>query len=503
MQEFSEHSVEENSASYEFSGISLGDSRLNKRAMKIVEAMQYAPDKKFTQLFKDASQSKAAYRFISNKTVESEEIIKPHQELTIKRAASSSVVLVIHDTTDFKFSITDADDLGVIDPSNQLGFYAHVSFCLDGSGQPLGISRIYAWNRFGTIKGGVSQSISQYMPDREMLLWNEAVHEVDDRIKSVSSSESQPTIVHVMDRGADCMELMSDMMENNRYFVIRVKNDRRLEAGRGATENKLFKELTNSPALKTEKIQVISYKATKKCDQIANPKREGGRERKKQQGWMETRSATLEIKSIQRTIYSGNGGHAHIPDKGLNINFVAVQEVDPPAGFTPICWYLQTNLPIETLEQAESIIKIYQNRWIIEEYFKAIKTGCEYESHQFGSGEAFVKVLMLYIPIAFQMLRMRWLERFQPNTEVCDVLSCDQMSALKAYQQRKGKPLNKNPKISEILLLIATLGGYIKRKEPPGWLVILRGFTFLNDITIGWQAARDQFLNYSSNDTEI
>lgn len=493
---FKNHSI---NALSEFNRMRLGDIRLDKRCIKIVEKIQSSPDKSFPNIFKDPGQLKAAYRFISSKNVDAEKIINPHHKLTFNRSAKCPLVLVLHDTTDFKFSPAFVEGLGVIDPGNRSGFYAHLSFCIDGSGQPLGIARCYAWCRTGTVKGKVSQSISQYTPDRESLRWNDAVHDVDDAIKTAcETGATSPTVVHVMDREADNIELLADMVENNRFFVVRGKNNRRLESGRTTTDKKLFDEVSKANIISTKKVNVVSHHSLgSACDKIVNPKRKGGRQRKQQKKWIETRIAELEIRAMNCTIYAGNGGHAHVPGEGLKVGVVHVQEVNVPEDVKPLCWYIITNLPIENNEQIESIVDIYKHRWLIEEYIKAIKTGCAYQSHQFDHGDDFIRALMIYIPMAFQMLRVRWWDRFRPEVDAKEILEEEQLHALRAYRQRQGKPLSKNPTVKEVLMIIAILGGHLPANGPPGWLILSRGFSFLNDITLGWQAARDWFQSTS------
>src|SRR3954469_21374678 len=54
----------------------------------------------------------------------------------------------------------------------------------------------------------------------------------------------------------------------------------------------------------------------------------------------------------------------------------------PPVGETAIEWMLFTSEPIGTLAEIEAVVAHYPARWIIEEYFKALKTGCAFEKRQ-------------------------------------------------------------------------------------------------------------------------
>lgn len=64
------------------------------------------------------------------------------------------------------------------------------------------------------------------------------------------------------------------------------------------------------------------------------------------------------------------------------MNFVEVREIDPPQGEQPVLWRLVTTEPIDTIEQIAAVIDSYRCRWIIDDFFKALKTGCRYQELQ-------------------------------------------------------------------------------------------------------------------------
>ena len=71
----------------------------------------------------------------------------------------------------------------------------------------------------------------------------------------------------------------------------------------------------------------------------------------------------------------------------LALNVIHVREIEPPLGCEPVDWLLLTTEPIETGEQVEAIVDAYDTRWVIEEYFKALKTGCAAEQRQLETAE--------------------------------------------------------------------------------------------------------------------
>src|SRR5206468_1943875 len=105
--------------------------------------------------------------------------------------------------------------------------------------------------------------------------------------------------------------------------------------------------------------------------------------------------------------------------------------IDPPAGEVPVEWILATSEPIETEAQVLAIIDRYRARWPIEEFFKAINTGCAFEARQLESLDALLIALSLMMPIATNMLLLRTLERQAPQTPAEAVLDHDLIEALR------------------------------------------------------------------------
>lgn len=137
--------------------------------------------------------------------------------------------------------------MSIVDPSKDPGFYAHSSLCIGFDGEPLGVARTFAWSREGAVQGRQPQAVSQYNPDRESLRWNDAVHDVDASIRHMSeSSGKQPRALHLMDLEGDCMEFLADMMAHERSFIVRAKNNRRLDTGRKKVVSKLFETVARS-----------------------------------------------------------------------------------------------------------------------------------------------------------------------------------------------------------------------------------------------------------------
>ena len=63
-----------------------------------------------------------------------------------------------------------------------------------------------------------------------------------------------------------------------------------------------------------------------------------------------------------------------------------------------------TTEPIDTPEHIAASVDVYIKRWLIEEFFKAIKTGCRYEQRQLKTANALLIDLAIENVIAWRLL---------------------------------------------------------------------------------------------------
>ncbi len=414
-----------------------------------------------------------AYRFFANDDFSPEAELASHFARTAERAERAKYVLVAHDTTSFNFGgAAGRAGMGPLgERDGATGFFAHYSVCFSRTGEPLGAIGLFAWARVTTRKSSREQRISQSDPDRESLRWHDAIDGAGELLHSVD------TVIHVLDREGDSMELLADMRERHRRFVVRVAHDRRLDCSRKATDvEKLYDSISVAPFLQMRRVPL---------------KRRGCSQRPVQErvfGQMPTRDAYLTLRAGTFVVSPGNGASYHLPDR-LGLNFVEVIELDPPEGMVAVHWRLVTTEPIETVQQVSDIVDIYRARWQIEEFFKAAKTGCQFKTLQLETATALIVALTIYSAVAWQLLLMRWLDRNEPEAPATRALSSTELGTLRAVCKMKGKPLTNTPTTHEVMMAIARLGGHIKNNGPPGWLVLGRGFTKLQAMEQGYLAA--------------
>ena len=123
--------------------------------------------------------------------------------------------------------------------------------------------------------------------------------------------------------------------------------------------------------------------------------------------------------------------------------------------------------------------------WTIEEFFKALKTGCQFEKRQLESAESLLNALAILSQVAWRLLLLRHLARSTKPNPAAQALTAKQLDVLRAVAKR---PLPKMPTARETLLAVAALGGHIKNNGDPGWLVLGRGMHDLLLLEMGWRA---------------
>jgi hypothetical protein len=458
---------------HEFGGAELGDARLARRLMRIAECMAVAPAAGFPKAAGSDGELEGVYRFLGNERVTPSGILTPHFEKTIERIGRTSP-LVVHDTTVLSFGGTSRrEGLGRIRKSHEKqGFFAHVALAVaaDGSREPLGIVGLHTYVR-GPKKSTAKRRRTK--TTHEWARWADLALKVEERL-------AHP--IHVMDREADSYETLDTLAQAGARFVIRLWHNRLLT---GDQDEKLFVAADRGEVLVRRTVPLSRRRrATCAAERKNHPPRT------ERIAHLRIRAASVEI---ARTPYKPRlATHS----ASLRVNVVSVQEVDLPEGVEPISWRLFTTEPVDTPEQVEAVVDIYRARWTIEEYFKALKTGCAVEKRQLESYRSLANALAVFAVIAWRILLLRTVARVRPAAPAADALDEQQVRVLRGVAQLADPRLPKleipaAPTAHDVLRAVAQLGGHIANNGPPGWQVLARGFESLLLLQLGWRV-RDE-----------
>jgi Transposase DNA-binding/Transposase DDE domain len=454
----------------EFGELELGDPRRTRRVVKLVQALAKHPQASLPEALGTHSELEAAYRILNNESFDFEDLLTEHGDRTIARAEHAGDVLVVHDTTTCVFEHADPREVGAL-PTGKAGFFAHVALVVDARKhrRPLGVVHVEAYWRDqrsgrGSRKKHLNGKEVAAWEGRESERWARGVQHAQEKLDGCR-------VIHVMDREADKYELMAHMLAHDQRFVLRSQHDRRLSSG--SSEAIKLRDAMAAQQVMVERDVYASRRpeASAPRARATHPPRFA-------------RTAKLAVNAAALTFRRPNSLATEFVAE-LAINVVHVQEVDPPAGQKPIAWTLLTSEPIQTIADVERVIDIYRYRWLIEELFKALKSGCMYEKRLFEERHALLNLLAVSLPIAVELLWMRARVADDPEAPWEDVITPTQLEVLRTMAHR---PLPKTPTAAEVLLAVAGLGGHLKQNGAPGWQVLHRGYRRLLDYEAGWKA---------------
>lgn len=453
----------------EFEGAELGDERLAARLSMLAEGLGREPSASFARISKTRAAREGAYRFLENRRVTMDALLEPHQVATAERCRDVGAVYVVSDTTEVSLPGQERGKaLGRLHGKKR-GFLAHVALAVSARGDraPLGVLGIETIVRGDQPRKHRNQRQIDGAGDRESSRWNAMVNRTEERLEGVQA-------IHVMDREADMFELLSQLVRDSRRFVIRAAYDRNL------TDGKLFEAISGAPTMLEREVYLSGRQKRLPGKSRGNPSRH-------------KRAAHLSISSRRLKLRRPTRCASDLPEF-LEVNLVNVIETAPPDGNPPVQWILATSEPVDDADQIAAVVDAYRARWLIEEYFKALKTGCAYESRQLRTMRTLTNALALLAPIAWRLLLLRTLEREAPATpakEVLDPLLLEALAA-KLREIKEPKALPSDPTVADFMQGIARLGGHHKSNGPPGWQLLWYGFQYLLTFGAGFILARSQ-----------
>jgi hypothetical protein len=459
--------------SEEFAGADFGDARIAGRLIRFATAVAKAPGAGLPEAAGSDGELEGVYRFLRNERVTPARILAPHLARTVERVGER-VPLVVHDTTEFGFGgMSQRAGLGRISQEGEKqGFFGHYALAVagDGSREPLGVVGLQTFVRTGPPTARHRHKRRAGVPT-ERTRWSELALRV---------GKTFPRAIHVMDREADSYEIVSELATASARFVIRVCRDRLLHL-EGA-DGKMFAAADRGPICATRSVP------------LSRRRREADPRNRKIHAPRGERVADLRIRATTHTIKRPHRQALENCPESLTVNMVTVEEVHAPPDAAPVSWRLLTSESVETVEQVEAVVDAYRARWVIEEYFKALKTGCAFEKRQLESLRTLANALAVFSVIAWRLLLLRSVARLRPNALASDAVTERQVQVLHslAHLDDQGVipriDLPSSPTALHALTAVAQLGGHIKNNGSPGWQVLGRGYESLLLIELGWIA---------------
>lgn len=441
----------------------LGDERRTARLVTTFDVMYKHPGGTLPDKLNSPADLRAFYRLCDCDAVTHAVLIALAREHTLaKIAAQEGAVLVVHDATELDYtSLTSlADDLGQIGEGHGRGYICQNVLAVDAeTGQVLGLLDQILHHRIKTPK-------EETLPERrdresrESLLW----------IHGTKHLPADAQLIDVADQGADTFEFLEHEVHSGRRFVVRAYKKRKVHAGHepvGPTQ--YLKDYAQSlPELGRFTMDVQAQK-----------------------GRQARQNAEFVVRGGPGLVCPPHARCGHHGQDPLPMYLVQVTEINPPPGEKAIDWTLLTNEPVRTLEDAWRVTGWYERRWTVEEYHKALKTGCQIEDMQFTTTSRLEPAIALLSIVALTLLNLRDASR-RPDAKTrraSTLYATDYVEVLSAW--RYGK-IRGDLTIHEFFLALARLGGHQNRKSDhrPGWLILWRGWTKLQAMLDGYDAAQ-------------
>ena len=446
-------------AEQEFTDCDLGDQRRTKRLIRMAEQVANHPSASFPEQMESCGDLKAAYRLFDCKDVTFEAIAGPHWQQT--RAVPPGRYLVLGDTTEIDFGYRrEINGLKPIGNGSGRGFLLHNALMVEAeSGALVGVAgQTIHYRKPAPKKESKSK---RFKRERESRVWGDVIDQIGPPAEGVQ-------LVHVFDRGADDFEVFCRLLQNHDDFVVRASS--------------LHREIITPDGEKMtvkEYLPTLPLAGTYELNLRARPK-QPAREAK-----LEVCFGTFKMPVPRhKTPYV----KALKPDP-IPMTVVWVREVDAPRGVKPIEWVLYTSLPVTTFDDAWLVVEYYEWRWLIEEYHKALKTGCSVQRRLLRDSDRLEAMIGLMSVVAVRLLQLKSIARSDPDRPARKVVPPLWLQMLKAARKKLRRVHDLT--VYEFYRELAKLGGFLGRRSDgePGWITIWRGWEKLNILVRGAQLA--------------
>jgi hypothetical protein len=473
-----------------FGAAELGDVRRTRSLVALADRFVQHPGGSLPQKCQDPNTLRRCYDLMNARQVTHRRVLAPHQQRTLGLCFSQPVVLCLHDGTELDFSgLTSLhDDLGQIGNGFGRGYVVLNSLAVvPGARTVLGLLAQQLHRR---VEGLQHETRVQRREreNRESLLWLKAVADLEtatDRCRcrlGLDAASQAPLWVDVCDRGGDTFEFVDQEDLVQRHYVVRSNHDRCCRVGHADGSDAAGAAARTTTAAKRTKTRLHRHLRTLPAQDRQTrtiPGRDG----------RPPRQATLAIAWAAVTLLPPRNRSGHDRRQPLRVWAIRVwEEVPPTDGSEPVEWFLLTNLAVTTAAQAWEKVDWYCHRWIIEEFHKAQKTGCDIESPQLTHVDRLQPLIALLSVVATALLTLRDLSRDTTTAALpaTTVVAEEYVQVLSGWRYQEQRPLS----VGEFLQALARLGGHQNRKRDraPGWLVLWRGWQALQLMVAGARA---------------
>jgi hypothetical protein len=406
----------------------LPDKRLNERLAIVLSQLAAYPNLSIPAACGGFAEMAAAYRLFDNERVTFDGILEPHFDATRGRIAAQSID-------------------------------AHPWVRDDDAPRTALLTR--------------SQRAKTPIEDKESYRWILALRRAHEEARHLEETR----VICVADSEADIYELLAESAAEPQFvdWIVRACQDRALQNSAEDEDSKdhLRAQILTQAVLFTQPISVRGRRPKTSCE------KRGRRQPR------ESRNTEVAVRAGRVTLRPPWRADRKLPP--ITVNVVLVSEVNPPANDEPVEWMLLTSLPIEDPKQVQQVVQYYCTRWMVEVFFRTLKTGCKVEHRRFEHIDRLLNCLAIFLIVTWRTLYTCRLGRSCPDVD-CEVIF--EPAEWKAVYRvvRREQPPSKTPKLAEMVRMVAILGGYVDRKrdDPPGPQTVWIGLQRAHDMALCW-----------------
>jgi len=409
-----------------------GDARRERSGEFLAQRVAERQTVCLRKLADDRAEQVKFRRFLASEAVTVEEMFA-HRAMLMAAAATGRHVLAIQDTSEINYQAQSGrkHGLGKVGNGTDVGLFVHPVLGVDAQSQEcLGLVAAQIWRR---TKSKAKNYKQLPIEEKESYRWVRG----GAQAKAVLAEAAMVTVLD--DREGDIYEKWARLPDERTHLLTRASRDRKLADG-----GRLFATMARLPEAHRFAL-----------DLAARPGKRGAR------------TARMAVRFGRvRICRPGSCSDRNAPPE-IELYAIEVRELNPPPN-DAICWRLLTTHPVESLEQALTVIGWYRLRWHIEQLFRTLKRqGLRIEQSVVEDGEALEKlaaIALIAAAITMQLVLARSVgSRDAPASRVFDTEQIEVLHALqKKLQGRTTKQQNSHPPESLAWAgwTIARLGGW-------------------------------------------
>ena len=349
-----------------FGNVQLHDMRRTRRAVQAATNLAENPLGSLPAQMHTWKETKALYRLLDEPDVTFAALMEPHLQESRHQANSSSVVLLVQDTTDIDLSHRHKiSGVGQIGNERGRGFFVQTVLAVRAQTQE--VLGCMAQEPFVRIPAPEGEHRHQRLKreERETDVWMR-------QVQAIGTPEPGSMWVHVGDRGADMFPFFQACRSTQTHFLVRAAQNRRVQE----SEEEITYELPQARSWPSQASRVLEL-----------PARHGHQKR----------SAQLQLACGQMTLLPPRN-EPRASKEPLTVWVIRVWEEQARDAEQPLEWVLLTSVPTTTLEQAWERVDWYRRSFLVEDYHQCLKSGCRIEERQGPPVDGLIRRLGSVVP---------------------------------------------------------------------------------------------------------